>query len=146
MKRALLIFAAVALGWWLFGVRIDPEMGVRTVAWRWFGRYTCVDIFWEREGMKGRSRYLFPWSEPFTPGSHPNPITSCHSIPETWEDWDGDGKWDIWMRRMPPDARGECATEYRIDLDRDETPDWKFIAGAEEWEETRRRIVARRGW
>jgi hypothetical protein len=135
------ILIAAALGWWLFGWSTWREGPFTTTARRFFGRYTRLEIAHE----KGRTRYLFHWSEPFRPGVHPLPIPSCFGARESWEDADADGKWDLWVRRAAPDAKGECARIYSVDLNRDERPDWTFTAAAFDVR-SRDRIRARRGW
>jgi hypothetical protein len=111
---------------------------------RWFGRVTRVDLSFSAGGKIARERFLYTWGAPYEVG---DPIASCAAIPpEVWEDADGDGEWDIWRRRVGPDQRGECATEYRVDLDRDGRADWRFISGYGAGEDVRRKIVDRRGY
>jgi hypothetical protein len=91
-----------------------------------------------------RERILYKWSEPYEPG---DPATSCAAIlPEIWQDWNGDGKWDTWLFRTGPAARGDCSVEYRIDLTQDGKADWRFVSPHGEYASARTRIVARRGF
>jgi hypothetical protein len=142
--RVLVTIAAIGIAWWLFGFSTYREGPFVTRMYRRFGRVTRIDLSaWNGQTIT-RERILYPWSEPYEPG---DPITSCAAIPpEVWQDWNSDGTWDTWLRRVGPDQRGDCSTEYQVDLTNDGRPDWKFISPYTGSEEARRQIVARRGF
>jgi hypothetical protein len=140
----LAIVGAALLAWWLFGFTTFGEGPYTARMQRWCGRVTRVDLSWSAGGKITRERFLYTWAAPYQVG---DPITSCDAIPpEVWEDADGDGEWDACRRRVAPDQRGECATEYRVDLDRDGRADWRFVTAYSDGEDVRRKIVARRGY
>lgn len=134
----------LALAWWLFGFTTHREGPFTTRLYRRWGRVTRIDM----SAIDGRrtthERILFKWSEPYERG---DPTTLCSAIlPEVWQDWNGDGKWDTWLFRAGPNAQGECSVEYRVDLTNDGKPDWRFFSRHGEHEKARTRVVARRGF
>ena len=89
-------------------------------------------------------RIIYSWREPYEQG---DPVTSCAAVlPETWQDWNADGRWDTWTYRVGPNPTGECAVEYRVDLNADERSDWRFVSPFGAYQHARQVIVARRGF
>jgi hypothetical protein len=144
-KKALAIAALALVGtcWWLFGITFYKEGPHTMTLHRWFGRVTRVDVVSSAEKVT-RLRILYSWSEPYEQG---DPIGSCSStLPEAWQDWNGDGRWDTWTYRVGPDRAGECSVEYRVDLNNDERPDWRFVSRFGDWDRAHEAIKRRRGF
>ena len=142
--RVAAVFAGLAIAWWLFGwsTGITP-LGKITLR-RYFGRVTRIDCSTRVNGKLVRERILFPWSEPFVRGE---PITSCAAImPERWQDRNGDGRWDTWLRRVGPDGSGECHVEYLVDTLGSGKPDWSFVMSYRDFEKADAMIKERRGF
>jgi hypothetical protein len=109
---------------------------------RRFGRVTRVDLEATDGRRTDRVRIRYSWREPFEPG---DPTTSCAAVlPETWQDWNADGRWDTWTYPIGPDRAGECAVEYRVDLNADQRPDWRFVSPFGSSQRARKMILARR--
>jgi len=147
-RRQLLLIAGVAalLGgaWWLFGWstfrRGDDHITLR----RSFGRVTRIDAVMLVKGVRVRERSLFDWSHPFVNGFA---STDCGAIfPETWQDRNGDGRWDTWLYRVGPDSTGHCQSEYRVDTRGAGIPDWMFTMPYGQREKAEAMIKERRGY
>jgi hypothetical protein len=142
-RAATVATLAVGLtGWWLFGFSRESEGPLTTTMYRRFGRVTRSDM--SDRSRNDRMRVIYSWSEPYEQG---DPITSCAAVlPETWQDWNADGRWDTWTYRVGPDRAGECSVEYRVDLNGDERSDWRFVSAFHSSDRARQRIVDHRGF
>lgn len=111
---------------------------------RFFGRTTRIDSVFVTGDKALRERLVFSWSEPFVNG---DPMTECAAIvPETWQDANGDGRWDTWLYRVGPDSEGNCRVEYRVDTKGCGSPDWTFSVPYAEYEKAKQMMVDRRGF
>ena len=63
--------------------------------------------------------------------------------PELWRDDDGDGRWDIWIRRIHSE-KDNCINEYSVDVTGDGTPDVHFKLPSSQWKEAETKITALR--
>lgn len=112
--------------------------------YRRFGRVTRIDLDSPVNGTTTRERLLFSWSDPFVNG---DPLTDCAAIfPESWQDRNGDGRWDTWLYRVGPDAAGHCQVEYRIDTKGSGRPDWVFRLPYGQYGKANAMIRERRGF
>jgi hypothetical protein len=138
--RQLLAGAAIVgsmpLSYWLFGWRAAnlPSVGFVTYH-RFLGRATVTTVDADRDGRID-GRYEYRWREPATaPGARP------------WryaEDRDRDGRMDLWVTELGPNADGEPELRFDVDTDRDGEPDWSFrtldsLSGYQA-------VAERRGW
>jgi hypothetical protein len=139
---AIAVLVLAGIGWWLFGTSVITERSSTMTFHRWFGRVTRIDVVFEGEKTL-RDRFVYSWREPYEKG---DPNGTCGGPPEIWEDRNGDGRWDTWMYRVGPDRSGQCSTEYRLDLNNDERPDWRFVSGPGEWTNAHKLIKQRRGF
>src|SRR4051812_22343864 len=112
-----LIVGISLVGWWLFGWSVIRDHGHRSVSHRFFGRVTRIDLSSDRS--PAIVRFVFPWSEPYEAG---DPIDCTGAPPEIWRDDNGDGRWDIWIRRIQSE-RDHCINEYSVDVTEDGRPD-----------------------
>lgn len=146
--RALLVGAVAIVGagagWWLFGFTTFRRDNSQMTFRRFFGRVTRIDSSVAVDGKIRRDRILFPWSDPYVPG---DPMTTCGAIfPEVWQDRNGDGTWDTWLRRVGPDAAGDCKVEYRVDTKGTGQPDWMFVMAYKDFKKADELMKARRGF
>jgi hypothetical protein len=147
-KRLLPLIGSVAavacLGWWLFGWSTHCDGGSCMTMHRFFGRTTWIDSVMVAGDKTLRERLVFSWSEPFLNG---DPTTVCAAIfPETWQDWDGDGRWDTWLYRVGPRSGDNCQVEYRVDTKGRGVPDWVFTVPYGEYKKAKQMMVDRRGF
>ncbi len=134
----------LALAWWLFGFRTYRYGGSTMTLRRFFGRVTRIDSVIVSNGRRYPERILFPWSDPYTPG---DPITECAAIfPQVWQDRNGDGRWDTWLRRVGPDSKSRCRIEYQVDTTLTGTPDWTFVLNYGDYKKADAMMKARRGF
>lgn len=128
--------------WLLFGFASKDASGSRLVFHRFFGRVVRIDIY--RSGAPSPTeRHLFTWSQPYEQG---DPASCAGLVPEIWQDWNGDGKWDTWLRNIEPGPDGECRTQYQVDTLGTGKPDWTFVANYGDSEQSREAIIAKRGF
>jgi hypothetical protein len=147
-RRAVLtvgiVLGLIAIAWWLFGFSTHRIVGSKMTLHRFFGRVTRIDSEIPVEGKTIRERLLFSWSKPWV---NFDPLTDCAAIfPEVWQDRNGDGKWDTWLRRVGPDAKGHCQVEYQVDTTLSGKPDWTFVLDYGDYKKADAMIKARRGF
>lgn len=136
----LSIAGVLLVGWWLFGWSVYEDHGLRSVSHRFFGRVVRIDL--TSDQSPAIVRFTFPWSAPYEAG---DPVDCTGAPPELWRDDDGDGRWDIWIRRTHSEP-GHCINEYSVDVTGDGTPDARFKLPSSQWKEAETRITAlRRG-
>lgn len=130
--------------WYLFGfsTRSEPKLGAKMVFHRFFGRVVRVDVFASGTATP-IERHLFPWSQPYAQG---DPASCAGLLPETWQDWNRDGRWDVWLKNLGAGPDGECRTEYSVDTLGRGKPDWVFVANYGDYRKSREAIVAKRGF
>jgi hypothetical protein len=148
-RKSLTIAGLVAIGagvsWWLFGFSRIQFRGTTMTSYRFFGRVTRIDSTGTGDdGKTQRERLVFTWSKPFR---NRHWVTGCEAIfPESWEDRNGDGRWDTWIYRVGPDPRGECQVEYRVDTKNSGRPDWVFRLPDGEYKKANAMMIERRGF
>jgi hypothetical protein len=130
--------------WFMFGFtsRALPDLGSRLVFHRFFGRVVSVDVY-AGGTPTPIERHVFSWSQPYGQG---DPASCAGLVPETWQDWNRDGKWDTWLRNLDPGSDGECQTQYEVDTLGTGKPDWTFVANYGDYEQSKESIIARRGF
>ena len=141
----VLIVIGLGSSWWLFGFTTSRLAdGSRMPLYRRFGRVTQIESDVVVKGKTIHDRLLFPWSEPFVNG---DPLTECAAIfPESWQDRNGDGRWDTWLYRVGPDSAGHCQIEYRVDTRGSGRPDWVFRLPHGQYEKAEAMMLERRGF
>ena len=111
----VLILILATAGWWLFGWETidNPPLGVETHR-RMFGRVTVLSLDSDRDGNDD-AQVFYSWRSPLGPQGA--------GWRDMREDRNRDGRWDTWLVN-----RGD-RTQFRVDLNGDEVPDWEFITG-----------------
>jgi hypothetical protein len=139
-----LVIAGLGVSWWLFGFNTHQFGESSITSHRFLGRVTRIDSVVVAGGRAVRTRQIYPWAEPFVNG---DPMTDCAAIcPESWQDRNGDGRWDTWIYRVGPDGAGQCQVEYRVDSKGAGQPDWVFRLPAGQFEKANLMIKERRGF
>jgi hypothetical protein len=133
------IVAVALLGWWLFGWSNYEAGGLRSVSHRSFGRVTRIELSSDED--PGRTRVLFRWSQPYRPG---DPVDCTGAPPEVWRDDDGDGRWDVWIKRVKSE-KDNCINEYSVDVTGDGVRDVSFRLPWSQSKEAETKINALRG-
>jgi hypothetical protein len=140
----VLILVGLGSAWWLFGFSTYRMGESRTTLYRRFGRVTRIDSNVVANGKTIHERLVFSWSKPFVSG---DPITDCAAIfPESWQDRNGDGRWDTWIYRVGPDSTGHCKVEYRVDTKGLGRPDWIFTLPYGQYKKADAMMQERRGF
>ena len=122
MKRTWILAAVAAvsslpLGWWLFGSTTARVGDAELRMVRSFGRVVRAEADANGDGRVDE-KYLFSWSRPMRHHQPPRLILS---------DRNHDGRWDLWVTPLKPDAQGYAQSRFDVDTDRDGKPDWTFV-------------------
>lgn len=125
-SRAFLVCLGVCMVWALEGFetsRPGPDSSTNLLVQRSMGRPTVLRWF---DGNREYSRAVYSWRRPLDRGHY---VDVCAEPPsETAVDWNGDGQWDVWTRRVATNDDPGCGLEYRVDtLGILGEPDWTFV-------------------
>jgi hypothetical protein len=106
MKRTLVLFVAIAglasLVWGLFGYSISAFAGGELRTRRFFGRVVRAEADVNGDGRMDEE-YVYSWSEPMRHHQPPQRILSDRNF---------DGRWDLWITPISPDADGYARNRY----------------------------------